>query len=93
VGGKPMSSEFTSKNSLVKEHEIYRNQLYSEFIVLNRKFFEEAKDTDLYYDLNYIDSLKEAKVSLRVNKQEFKVIPDGELLTQITAHYGIKRLE
>lgn len=28
-----------------------------------------------------------------MNKKDFVMIPDGELLTKIAAHFGIKRLE
>lgn len=40
-----------------------------------------------------MDELKGAKVHVRVNKPDFVMIPDGELLTKMAAHYGIKKLE
>jgi hypothetical protein len=93
IGGKPVTSELTAKNLFVKEHEIYRNQLFSEFIVLSKKNYEQAKDQDLYYDLSYLDELKGTKVHVRVNKPDFVMIPEGEMLTKIAAHYAIKKLE
>lgn len=93
IGGTPVTSELTAKNLFAKEHEIYRNQLFSEFIVLSKKNYEQAKDQDLYYDLSYMDELKGKKVHVRVNKPDFVMIPDGELLTKIAAHYAIKKLE
>ena len=43
--------------------------------------------------MSYLDELKGANVHIRVEKPDFIMIPDGELLTKIAAHYGIKRLE
>ena len=43
--------------------------------------------------MTYLDELKGTKVHVRVNKPDFVMIPEGEMLTKIAAHYAIKKLE
>lgn len=43
-----------AKNMQNKESEIYRNQLYSEFFIIQAKDFEKSED--LEYNISYVDS-------------------------------------
>ena len=82
----------TAKNAQSnKVNEIYRNQLYTEFFIIKKAQFEDAKEVN--YDLQFTDPYKQVKVNITVGKQDFKMIKPGKLLSQIAAHYNIKSLE
>lgn len=43
--------------------------------------------------MTYFDELKAQTIKIKVEKKDFAILPEGELLTKLAAHYGIKRLE
>ena len=82
----------TAKNvQASKANEIYRNQLYTEFFIIDKAQFEDAKEVN--YELQFTDPYKEVKVKIMVGKEDFKIMKPGNLLSQIAAHYNIKSLE
>lgn len=81
----------TSKNAQGKGSNIYRNQLFTEFFIIDKKSFEESKE--LSYELSFIDPFTSKKVSIQVGKQDFQSLPQGSLISKIAAHYKIKELE
>ena len=74
-----------------KANEIFRNQLYTEFFIIDKASYEESKEVS--YELQFTDPYKQVKVSIQVTKKDFKMLKPGKVLSQIAAHYNIKTLE
>ena len=89
----PIDPIIKSSNYLKEATSIYRNQLYTQFYIIDSKLFEEAKNKDIQYYISYIDPLKNKKTTINFTKNDIKDIKDGSTLPKIAAHYQIKTIE
>ncbi|TNV85496.1 hypothetical protein FGO68_gene972 [Halteria grandinella] len=96
---KDFKTKFTFKQGSVAQHpilqakalknttEVFRNQLYSEYFILNSEQYEECKNSDLTFEISFTDPLKQTKAVIKVDKGNILQVEDGSTISKLAAHY------
>jgi hypothetical protein len=67
--------------------EVFRNQLYSEFFIIDQKVYEE--DSEINYEISYLDPYKAKQVTIKVSKSDFLEVTPGHSISKLASHYRL----